>query len=108
MLSPINCFNKQNCFVDCYLKASALKSSKGFFHYVKRNHPGPLRDLIAKNIRKLRAERNISQESLAHDSGINRSYLSGVECAERNISIDNVARIAKALNVKPWILLHEE
>jgi transcriptional regulator with XRE-family HTH domain len=74
---------------------------------VKRNHPGPLRDLIAKNIRQLRSERGLSQEALALDSGINRSYLSGVECAERNVSIDNIARIAKALKVEPWVLLKE-
>jgi transcriptional regulator with XRE-family HTH domain len=74
---------------------------------VKRNHPGPLRDVIAKNIRRLRAERGLSQESLALDSGINRSYLSGVECADRNVSIDNIARIAKALKVEPWVLLRD-
>jgi transcriptional regulator with XRE-family HTH domain len=74
---------------------------------VKRNHPGPLRDVIAKNIRRLRAERGLSQESLALDSGINRSYLSGVECADRNVSIDNIARIAKALKVEAWVLLRD-
>jgi transcriptional regulator with XRE-family HTH domain len=75
---------------------------------VKRNHPGPVRDVIAKNMRRLRAERGLSQEALALDSGINRSYLSGVECAERNISVDNIARIAKALGVEAWILLRDD
>lgn len=63
--------------------------------------------MIAKNIRRLRAERGLSQESLALDSGINRSYLSGVECADRNVSIDNIARIAKALKIEPWVLLRD-
>jgi hypothetical protein len=35
---------------------------------------------------------------------INRTYRSGVERSERNVSIDNVARIARGLKVKPWTL----
>jgi transcriptional regulator with XRE-family HTH domain len=72
---------------------------------VKRTHKGPLRDVLAKNMRRLRAIRGLSQETLAHDSGINRTYLSGVERSERNVSIDNIARIAKGLQVDPWKLL---
>jgi transcriptional regulator with XRE-family HTH domain len=49
----------------------------------------------------------MSQEALAHDSGLNRSYLSGVECAERNVSIDNIASIARAFDIEPWILLRD-
>jgi transcriptional regulator with XRE-family HTH domain len=48
------------------------------------------------------------QEALAHESGINRTYLSAVERAERNVSIDNIARIAKGLKVDPWKLLKED
>jgi transcriptional regulator with XRE-family HTH domain len=51
--------------------------------------------------------RGLSQEALAHESGINRTYLSAVERAERNVSIDNIARIAKGLRVEPWTLLRE-
>jgi transcriptional regulator with XRE-family HTH domain len=40
------------------------------------------------------------QEALAYDYGINRTYLSAVERSERNISIDNIARIAKVLKVE--------
>jgi transcriptional regulator with XRE-family HTH domain len=40
-----------------------------------------------------------SQKALAHASGINRTYLSGVERSERNVSIDNIARIVKAFGV---------
>jgi transcriptional regulator with XRE-family HTH domain len=75
---------------------------------VKRNHPGPLQDVIAKNIRRLRAELGLLQESLALDSGINRSYLSGAEFADRNVSVDNIARIVKALKFEPCILLRDE
>lgn len=58
-------------------------------------------------MRKLRAAQGLSQETLAFDSGLNRTYLSSVERSERNISIDNIARIAKALGVEPWKLLKE-
>jgi transcriptional regulator with XRE-family HTH domain len=72
---------------------------------VKRTHKGPLRDVLAKNMRRLRAVRGLSQEALAHESGINRTYLSSVERSERNISLDNLARIAIGLQIEPWKLL---
>jgi transcriptional regulator with XRE-family HTH domain len=59
-------------------------------------------------MRRLRAVRGLSQEALAHECGINRTYLSAVERAERNVSIDNIARIAKGLKVEPWKLLKED
>jgi transcriptional regulator with XRE-family HTH domain len=75
---------------------------------VKRTHKGPWRDILAKNMRRLRAERGLSQEALAHECGINRTYLSAVERAERNISIDNIGRIAMGLAVEPWTLLRDD
>jgi len=72
---------------------------------VKRTHKGPLRDALATNMRRLRAARGLSQEALAHASGLNRTYLSAVERAERNVSIDNIGRIAKGLRVEAWTLL---
>jgi transcriptional regulator with XRE-family HTH domain len=59
-------------------------------------------------MRRLRAERGLSQEALAHECGINRTYLSAVERAERNVSIDNIGRIAAGLGVEPWTLLRDE
>jgi transcriptional regulator with XRE-family HTH domain len=64
--------------------------------------------VLAKNMRRLRATRGLSQEALAHESGINRTYLSAVERSERNVSIDNIARIAKGLQVEPWKLLKDD
>jgi transcriptional regulator with XRE-family HTH domain len=58
-------------------------------------------------MRKLRAVRGLSQEALAHESALDRSYVSSIERAERNVSIDNIARIAKALAVEPWTLLKD-
>lgn len=59
-------------------------------------------------MRKLRAARELTQEALAYDSGLNRTYLSSVERAERNVSIDNIGRIARALRVEPWKLLKND
>jgi transcriptional regulator with XRE-family HTH domain len=58
-------------------------------------------------MRALRRARGLSQEALADKIGIDRTYCGSVERAERNVSIDNVARIAKALAVEPWKLLKD-
>jgi transcriptional regulator with XRE-family HTH domain len=75
---------------------------------VKRTHKGPLRDILAKNMRRLRAARGLSQEALAHECGLNRTYLSAIERSERNVSIDNIARIGKGLRIDPWKLLKDD
>jgi transcriptional regulator with XRE-family HTH domain len=75
---------------------------------VKRTHKGPLRDVLAKNMRRLRANRGLSQEALAYECGINRTYLSAVERSERNVSIDDVARIARGLKIEAWKLLKDD
>ena len=75
---------------------------------MKRTHKGPWRDILAKNMRRLRAERGLSQEALAYECGINRTYLSAVERSERNVSIDNIGRIATGLGVEPWTLLRDD
>jgi transcriptional regulator with XRE-family HTH domain len=59
-------------------------------------------------MRRLRAERGLSQEALAHECGINRTYLSSVERSERNVSIDNIGRVAGALDVEAWVLLKDD
>lgn len=74
---------------------------------MKSTPKGPLRGVVAKNMRMLRKARGWSQEAFAHEIGIDRTYLGSVERAERNVSIDNVARIAKALAVEPWKLLKD-
>lgn len=53
----------------------------------------------------LRAERGWSQERLAAESGLNRTYLSAVERSEQNMSIDNLYRVACGLGVDAADLL---
>jgi transcriptional regulator with XRE-family HTH domain len=58
-------------------------------------------------MRALRRARGLTQEALADEVGIDRSYCGSVERAERNVSIDNIARIARALAVEPWELFKD-
>jgi transcriptional regulator with XRE-family HTH domain len=75
---------------------------------VKKTHPDELRDVLARNVRLLRAERGVSQEALAHEAGMNRTYVSDIERGTRNVSIDNLSRLAKALGVPVWSLLKND
>lgn len=51
-------------------------------------------------IRKFRTERSISQETFADMCDLHRTYISDIERGLRNVSIDNIDKMAKALNVK--------
>lgn len=74
----------------------------------KRKDSQELRKVFAANLRNLRQARGISQERLAELAGLHRTYVSSVERGARNISIDNIARLAKALDVSPEKLLGGE
>jgi transcriptional regulator with XRE-family HTH domain len=64
-----------------------------------------LRQILAKNIRLFRNSLDLSQEELAHRAKLHRTYVGMIERCERNLSVDNVEKIAKALEVEPHQLL---
>lgn len=51
-------------------------------------------------IRSLRQSRNISQEKLGDLCGLHRTYISDIELGKRNVSLENIERMATALNVR--------
>ena len=62
-------------------------------------------DRLAQNLRRWRQVRNWSQEELAHQTDIHRTYVSDLERARRNPSIEVIERLAKGLGVKLGELL---
>ena len=66
------------------------------------------RATLARNMRRLRTDLGLSQEDLADRCGLHRTYIGSVERAERNVSIDNIDKIAFALNVTTDALLRHE
>ena len=57
------------------------------------------RALVAWNVRRIRISRGISQEKLAYQAGVERSYLASLERQSKNPTIDLLERIAEALDV---------
>lgn len=55
--------------------------------------------ILGENIRRLRKAKSLSQEQLADYAGIHRTYIGAVERGERNVSLDNIVAIARALGV---------
>lgn len=69
---------------------------------------GNIRTALGKNIRLLREKRGLTQSELAELAGLHRTYVGGIERGERNVSIDNLSRIASALDVAPHSLLNPD
>ncbi len=61
--------------------------------------------VFAGNVRRLRTERGLSQEALAEAAGVHRTYVGMIERGEKNVTIYNIERIARALEVHPASLL---
>ena len=57
------------------------------------------REILAKNLRRLRREQGVTQEVLAQRTELTQTYLSQVESGKRNISVDNISLLANALGV---------
>ncbi|MGY2897068.1 helix-turn-helix domain-containing protein [Deinococcus sp. UYEF24] len=67
--------------------------------------PHPIRFQLAENIRAFRKQIGMTQEQLAASAGLHITYVNEIEGGKRNVAIDNIGRIAEALNVAPALLL---
>ena len=66
-----------------------------------------IRKVFGDNLKKLRLDKGLSQEKFAYICGLHRTYISDIECYQRNISIDNIQKIADALGVASYLLIKE-
>ncbi|NPT36307.1 helix-turn-helix domain-containing protein [Paraburkholderia xenovorans] len=64
-----------------------------------------LRDILAYNVRAYRVTKLLSQEQLGFAAGLDRTFISQVERARVNVSLDNIDKIAAALDVPASTLL---
>ena len=67
--------------------------------------PASARELLAINLIRHRARRGWSQEALAFEAGLHRTFVAHVERQARNISLDNIEKLAMALGVQAFELL---
>ena len=61
--------------------------------------------IVAGNVRAIRKSTGLSQEDLAHEAGVDRTYASRIERRQKNVTITVLARIAAALGTRPETLL---
>ena len=65
----------------------------------------PILVKLGQNVRQIRASKGISQEELALEANLDRTYMGGVERGERNLGVLNLCKIARALSVPAGELL---
>jgi len=63
--------------------------------------------VFGTNLRKYRVEKGLSQEKFAEICSLHRTYISDIECFQRNVSLENVQKIADALEIESYKLLLE-
>ncbi|BAB52452.1 MULTISPECIES: helix-turn-helix domain-containing protein [Phyllobacteriaceae] len=64
-----------------------------------------IREVFARNLRRLREKKKLSQEALAHEAGVDRTYISALERSVYAATIDMVEKLATVLEVEPATLL---
>lgn len=60
-----------------------------------------LREAIAHRIALLRKQKGLSQDELAAKSGLDRTYISGIERVNRNLTLDSLEKVIEALDMHP-------
>lgn len=63
--------------------------------------------VFAKNLKRYRLQKGLSQETFAEMSGLHRTYISAIEREKRSIALENVQKIADALNIDTYLLFVE-
>lgn len=64
--------------------------------------------VFGNNVKKYRTNKGFSQEAFAEKCGLHRTYISAIECFRRSISLENIQRIADALEIETYKLFVEE
>lgn len=82
------------------------------FKWIMFNHRRKERwDIVkvfADNLKKYRCRMGLSQEAFASKCGMHRTYISAIECYRRSISLENIQRIADALEIETYQLFLED
>jgi len=64
-----------------------------------------MRQIVARNLRRIRGERSLTQEELGFRAEVNRSYISDLERGKYSASVEMLDKLARALNVDPATFL---
>ena len=67
-----------------------------------------IREVFARNLRKARNAKGLSQEALAYEAGIDRTYISALERGVYSATIDMVGKLAAVLEIEPSALLERQ
>jgi len=91
------------CRVNLYVDSSPLSSSLLMLTFVDMD----IKKKFGKQVKKFRLEKGLSQEALANQADLDRTYIPSIEKGDRNVSITVIEKIAQALKVKIVELLDE-
>lgn len=88
--------------------SGSASSHDSFMAKPSPNHSGnPALIAIGKVVRELRTEAGLSQEALAHEAGVDRSYMGGIERGEHNLTIISLVKICRCLKISVSALLSQ-
>lgn len=64
--------------------------------------------VFGTNLKRYRTQKGLSQEKFSEACGLHRTYISDIECFRRSISLENIQRIADALEIETYLLFIEQ